>query len=119
MVKSIELILGLPPMTQLDLAAPPMRTCFQAQPDLTPYACIPAKTPIDEVTPPKKDLKGAALKWAEKSMAMNFEKEDEADDDELNRVIWFAMRGDAPYPEAFALNTTEKGRDDDDDDDKK
>ena len=37
MVKTIELILGLPPMNQLDLSATPMRDCFQDKPDLTPY----------------------------------------------------------------------------------
>ena len=38
MVKTIELMLGLPPMNQLDLSATPMRDCFADQPDLTPYA---------------------------------------------------------------------------------
>ena len=37
MVKTIELMLGLPPMTQLDLSATPMRGCFTDKPDLTPY----------------------------------------------------------------------------------
>lgn len=110
MVKTIELLLGLPPMTQLDLAAPAMRTCFQAQADLTPYTTIPAKIVIDEMNPPLKNLKGAALMWAQKSLALNFDKEDEADDDELNRIIWHAMKGyDMPYPDELA------DRDDDDD----
>ena len=41
MVKTIELILGLPPMTQLDLSATPMRACFTDKPDLTPYTAVP------------------------------------------------------------------------------
>jgi YVTN family beta-propeller protein len=103
MVKTIELILGLPPMTQLDLAAPAMRGCFQTQADRTPFASVPARVALDEMNPPLGKLKGAALKWATKSLALSFQNEDEADDDDLNRIVWHAMRGDdTPYPAAFA-----------------
>src|SRR5439155_19064620 len=64
MVKTIELILGLPPMNQLDLSATPMRNCFQNTADLTPYTCLPNTVPLDEMNPPLKNLKGAALHWA-------------------------------------------------------
>ena len=105
MVKTIELILGIPPMTQLDLSAPAMRTCFQAQADLTPYKCVPAKIAIDEMNPPLNKLKGAALKWAKKSMELSFAQADEADDDDLNEVLWHAMKGDGvPYPKEFAAD---------------
>lgn len=103
MVKTIELILGLPPMNQLDLSATAMRQCFQATPDLTPYACVPNRIPLDEMNPPLKDLKGGALQRAQQSLAMDFSKEDLADEDTLNRILWFATRGDrAPYPKNFA-----------------
>src|SRR5207244_12807703 len=46
MVKTIELILGLPPMNQLDLSATPLRPCFQATPDLRPYTCRPNQIPL-------------------------------------------------------------------------
>lgn len=105
MVKTIELILGIPPMTQLDLSAPAMRTCFQTQADLTPYICVPAKIAIDEMNPPLSKLKGAALKWAKKSMELSFAEADEADDDDLNEILWHAMRGDGvPYPKEFAAD---------------
>jgi YVTN family beta-propeller protein len=102
MVKTIELILGLPPMNQLDLSATAMRACFGDEPDLTAYKVRPNKIPLDQMNPPIGKLKGAALEWAKKSMAMSFEREDEADEDTLNRILWHATRGDAPYPEAFA-----------------
>src|SRR5207237_5506227 len=41
MVKTIELLLGLPPMNQLDLSATPLRACFQLKPDMRPYDCAP------------------------------------------------------------------------------
>ena len=58
MVKTIELILGLPPMNQLDLSATPMRNCFQAEPDLTPYTCVPNKIPLDEMNKPLEQAEG-------------------------------------------------------------
>jgi hypothetical protein len=103
MVKTIELILGLSPMNQLDLSATAMRNCFQSQPDLTPYTCLANKIKLDEMNKPLNKLKGAALHWAKKSLALNLDNGDEADEDTLNRIIWHATRGyNVPYPERFA-----------------
>ena len=101
MVKTIELILGLPPMNQLDLAATPMRNCFQNTPDLSPYTCLPNNIPLDTMNPPLKNLKGKALSFARQSLALDLEKEDRADEDTFNRILWFATRGEAPYPAEF------------------
>jgi hypothetical protein len=99
MVKTIELILGLPPMNQLDLSATAMRGCFQEQADLTPFTAVPNRVPLDEMNPPLRTLRGAALHWARQSLALRFDKEDEADEGTLNRILWHAARGDtAPYP---------------------
>ena len=102
MVKSIELMLGLPPMNQLDLSATPMRNCFTAEPDLTPYEAVPNKIKLDEMNPSLDMLKGAALRWAEKSLALNFDDGDAADEDTFNRILWHSVRGDTQYPEEHA-----------------
>jgi len=102
MVKTIELMLGLPPMNQLDLSATPMRNCFQAAPDLTPFTCLPNTVPLDEMNPPLKKLNGQALVWAKKSMELNLETEDQADEDTFNRILWHATFGDERrYPAEF------------------
>ncbi len=101
MVKTIELMLGLPPMNQLDLSATPMRNCFQSEPDLTAFTCLPSNIPLDEVNPPLKKLKGAALTWARKSLELDLDEEDRADEDTFNRILWHATRGNAPYPAEF------------------
>ena len=98
MVKTIELILGLPPMTQLDLSATPMRNCFSNTPDLTPYVHVKNNIPLDEMNKPARKLKGKAKEFALKSMELDFDEEDKADEDTLNRILWFAMRGDQPFP---------------------
>ncbi len=101
MVKTIELVLGLPPMNQLDLSATPMRECFQAQPDLAPYTCVGNRVALDEMNQPLKKLRGEALHWAEKSLTLDFDEGDKADEDTLNRILWHAARGPAPYPAEF------------------
>ncbi len=99
-IKTIELILGLPPMNQLDLSATPFRTCFRDTPDLTPYRSVPNKVALDELNPPLEKLQGQALHWAKKSLTLDFDEADVADEDTLNRILWHATRGyDTPYPE--------------------
>jgi YVTN family beta-propeller protein len=103
MVKTIELVLGLPPMNQLDLSATPMRNCFGDEPDLTPYACLPNKVPLDQMNKPLEMLKDLPLFWAKKSLELDLDEGDAADEDTLNRILWHATRGfETPYPEAFA-----------------
>jgi YVTN family beta-propeller protein len=99
MVKSIELILGLPPMNQLDLSATPMHHCFQSRADLTPYNAVENKIPLDEMNPALKSLQGSALHWAKKSLELALDDADQADEDTFNRILWHSVRGAAPYPE--------------------
>ncbi len=103
LVKTIELILGLPPMNQLDLSATALRNCFDGQADPTPYTCLPNRVRLDEMNPPLVRLQGKALDWAQRSLALNLDEGDEADEDTMNRILWYATRGyDVPYPEEFA-----------------
>jgi hypothetical protein len=99
---TIELILGLPPMNQLDAMAPPMREVFSEQADLTPYKLVPNNIPIDQMNPRKAALSGDALKFAQLSEKLPLEQPDLADENTLNRILWFSVKGDAPYPAAFA-----------------
>jgi Phosphoesterase family len=100
-VKTIELILGLPPMNQLDLSATAMRECFAPEANFTPFTARAAHVPLYEMNPPLAKLKGSALHWAKKSIALSFDEADEADDETLNRIVWHSMRGSQPYPEQW------------------
>jgi DNA-binding beta-propeller fold protein YncE len=87
MLRTIELILGLQPMSQFDAAATPMVNSFQVAPDLRPYAALPPRIDVEE--------KNTKTSWGEReSRKMDFSKEDAADDLLLNEVIWRAVRGD-------------------------
>ncbi len=98
-LRTIELILGLPPMSQFDLTATPMTDCFTDRPDFSPYMALPSNIPLDELNPKLSSLKGKQKYWAKKSMEMPFDEVDLAEDDVLNRIVWYAVKGyDVPYP---------------------
>jgi YVTN family beta-propeller protein len=99
MIRTMELILGLPHMNQLDLVADPMTDCFQGKRDLTPYTAIPNKIPLDEMNAPLRALKGEQRYWAEKSMELDLDEVDRADEETFNRILWHAVKGyNVPYP---------------------
>jgi YVTN family beta-propeller protein len=99
---TIELILGIPPMNQMDAMAPVMRDCFADKPDLTPYTALPNNSPLDEVNPEPSKLSGKALYWANAALSLELDEVDKADNDALNRMIWHSVKGfDAPYPVEF------------------
>jgi hypothetical protein len=93
MVKTIELILGLPTMSLFDLIANDMRNSFQAMPVLTPYTSETPKQSIYEVNPKLNALSGQALKAAKESLRMNFRDPDSAPTAKVNRMIWASVRG--------------------------
>jgi hypothetical protein len=92
MLRTIELILGLEPMSQFDAAAHPMLACFQAEPDLRPYHAESARVSLEE--------RNGQTAWnAEQSGSLDFTREDAADDLLLNELIWRSVRGaDSPMP---------------------
>jgi sugar lactone lactonase YvrE len=99
MVKTIELILGLPPMNQMDLAAPALRGCFQDRPDLLPFTARPNQIQLDEMNPPLARLSGPRLHWARKSLELPLDQLDAADEESFNRILWHATKGyDVSYP---------------------
>jgi YVTN family beta-propeller protein len=99
MVRTIELILGLPPMNQFDLSATPMASCFTDRPNLTPYDAVPNRIALDEMNPPVQALSGPQRLWALKSLELPLDNIDEADEHTLNQILWHSVKGyDTPYP---------------------
>jgi len=90
MLRTIELILGLKPMSQFDAAATPMFNSFQSAPDLRPYQALPANVDLEARNP--------AHAWGGQ-IKMNFSHEDAVDDLLLNEVVWRSVRGpNSPMP---------------------
>jgi hypothetical protein len=100
MLRTIELILGLQPMSQFDAAATPLWRSFTATPTLSPFRARPANIDLDARNP--STLTPLALK----SLSFDFTKEDAAPDLEFSEVIWKAVKGEhsvmpAPRRAAF------------------
>lgn len=94
-LRTIELILGLEPMSQFDASATPMYRAFRNKPDLTPYTCRKPATDLHAINPPRKE--SALLR------AIDFSEPDRlslAQEIELNKAIWRSVKGDEPYPGA-------------------
>ncbi|HEV7620849.1 MAG TPA: alkaline phosphatase family protein, partial [Flavisolibacter sp.] len=105
MVRTIELILGLPPMSQYDAAATPMWRSFSTKPDLAPFHSI---TPSIDL-----DGKNTVVNtWQKMSELFDFTKEDAAPDLEFNTVLWHGIKGDISFPapkrSAFVKSIDEK-----------
>ena len=113
-LRTIEQILGLPPMNQFDAGATPMFDCFQEIPNFSPYESVASNIPLDQLNSPISAIADPIRrKFAEKSAMINFAEIDQAPEDLLNRILWNAMRGNQSYPE-WAITA-----DDDDADDEK
>jgi YVTN family beta-propeller protein len=112
MFRTMELILGLTPMNQFDASATPMASCFADKPDLTPYKAAPNIIPLDQLNPAMADIRDPRQKhWAEASLQQPLDQIDAADEDTLNRILWFAARGrDDNYP-AWAISAVEEDED--------
>ena len=92
MLRTMEQILGLPPMSQYDAAATPLWTAFQAVADLAPYVVRPNNVPLNEMN--------AATAWgAQRSLELTLDDADSAPEAEFNEIIWKAVRGaGSPLP---------------------
>ncbi len=99
-LRTIEQILGLPPMNQFDATATPMFDCFTETPDFRPFAAVPNEVPLDEMNPPPEKIADALLRRdAVVSSRLNFRQIDACPEDVLNRILWRAVKGSAvPYP---------------------
>jgi DNA-binding beta-propeller fold protein YncE len=112
MLRTMELILGLKPMSQFDAAARPMYASFTAKPDRTAYKHVVPQVDLKETN--KENAAGAKL-----SQGFDFAKEDRVDERLLNEVIWQSVKGPgvpmpAPVRAAFVVPGVKKEKEDDD-----
>jgi DNA-binding beta-propeller fold protein YncE len=91
-LRTIELVLGLAPMSQCDAAAAPMYRAFQSKPDLAPYRRREARVPVDEMNDPSAPDAAASL-------GLDLEEADRVPDIAGNEILWRAVRGaSCPMP---------------------
>ena len=101
LIRTMEMLLGMQPMNALDATAIPM-DIFQTTPDLTPFqATMPVVAMDNLFTKGTRETEAALL--MRRNEEQDFRHEDMADPGELNREIWFAVRGGSPMPEVARL----------------
>ncbi len=111
MLRTIELILGLPPMSQYDAAATPMWRCFAPADSHAPFIVRPVQVDLN-------DKNTVASKWSELSESFDWAQEDRCPDGLFNEVIWKAVKGlesPCPVPVRAAFFAAD-GEDEDEDD---
>ncbi|PSL32199.1 bifunctional YncE family protein/alkaline phosphatase family protein [Chitinophaga ginsengisoli] len=111
MLRTMELILGIPPMSQYDAAAMPMWNCFSADARHASFQSVPAQVDL-------KEKNVAVNEWQRRSEHFDLSKEDNVPDLEFNTVLWSGLKG-TPFPapkRAAFVNLVKKSGDDDDDD---
>jgi len=106
-VRTIEQILGIPPMNIIDATALPMFNCFSDKPSDLTYQAVPNRIKINQINPKLATLKGQALYYAKASSLPVFDHVDGGRDDLMNHILWFAAKGAEVYPQKLA------GKDDD------
>lgn len=98
-LRTMELILGLPPMNQFDATATPMFDCFTNTADFAAYAAVTNNVPLDEMNPARRAGNAQARRDAYVSARLPLDRPDQCNEDVLNRILWRATMGDKPYPE--------------------
>lgn len=100
MVRTIEQILGIPPMNVIDATALPMFDCFTGERSGVAFSHVPNVVPLDRMNRPVAELKGKAASFARASANQAFKDVDGGDDELMNRILWFAAKGEEAYPVA-------------------
>jgi hypothetical protein len=109
MLRTIELILGLPPMSQYDAAATPLYKCFTQKADNAAYTCKPTGVNLEEMN--------VASNLSVESEQFDFSRPDGVPDLELNKLLWSSLKTYAicPTPRRAAFVSSHPSVDDDDD----
>ena len=101
-LRSIEQILGIPPMNIMDATALPMFNCFDQKATDYTYNHLNNSIPINNLTAKLSKLKGDNLYYAKLSLRPEFDHIDGGSDDMMNRIIWYATKGKKQYPAKLA-----------------
>lgn len=108
-LRTIELILGLPPMSQYDAAATPLWRCMQNTPNHAPFSVKPCLVNLD-------DINQDTNTWQKMSENFNFKIEDAIDDAKFNEVLWKAVKGyDSTCPPSVRAAFLKTGIEEDED----
>jgi YVTN family beta-propeller protein len=97
-LRTLEQILGIPPMNMIDATSRLMIDCFQKNKRTLTYSALPNNIPLDQMNTPIHALKGRSKRFAELSRDEVFNEVDGGKDDMMNRILWEYAHKGVPYP---------------------
>lgn len=97
-LRTMGLVLGLPPMNRFDRTADPLTACFTHQADNKPYTHRPNRIKLDEMNPAPTALRGEARRWAEASNRLDWSNVDRADAPTVAQAVWHSLKPGQPFP---------------------
>lgn len=98
MLRTIEQILGIPPMNIMDATSRLMKDCFQLERNNKRFTYLQNNIPLDKMNKPINALRGKEKKLAELSENELFNEVDGGKDDQMNRIVWHYTKGNKKYP---------------------
>jgi hypothetical protein len=117
LLRTMELVLGLPAMNRFDRTATRMTACFVDKPNFEPYTHVANKVPLDEMNPRAEALNGEARRLAEACDKLDWSQVDRANFETVARAAWISTRPGEAFP--MAKFHPYEDQDDDDGDDAK
>jgi DNA-binding beta-propeller fold protein YncE len=100
---TVEDILALDKLSKFDYYGRPLREIFTVKPDLTPYVALKSEQPLNELNPAKSSA-------AQKSLELDLDRVDAANEDTFNRILWSLLKGEQPYPGTKRMSALEIAR---------
>jgi hypothetical protein len=100
MVRTIEQILGIPPLNVIDATAQPMVDCFSSTRNHQSFQQLANTVALNEMNKPVAQLSGKAKYYALLSENKAFKGVDKGDDESMNRILWFYAKGNEKYPDS-------------------
>jgi hypothetical protein len=107
LLRTMELMLGLPPMNQMDATSTPLFDCFTNTPDFTAFDAVPHRVPLDQLNPSPTLISDSILRHdAFLSAKLPLAEEDQCPEDLFNHILWRLAKGpQTPYPACAAQAT--------------
>ncbi len=100
LIRTMELVLGMPAINRFDRTATPLTACFTATPDLAHYTAVPNRIPLDEMNKPATALRGAARRLAVASSKQDWSDVDRANPRVVAEAAWYSVWPRKPFPGA-------------------
>jgi DNA-binding beta-propeller fold protein YncE len=106
-IRTIEEVLGLPPMNLNDALARPMADIFTTTPNAWSFTATPSAYLYNTALPLPPQAAGLVIPkskhdvkyWARVTRGMDFTEEDRVDPGDYNHILWKGLMGRKPYPE--------------------